>query len=232
MSRQPPAQQPPPVQRLRLRYAKRGRARFASHRDFSRAFERTLRRADVPMAFSSGFSPHPRISYVNAAPTGAASEAEYLEIGLAERRAPDDLRDRLNAALPDGFVIVAVVEAAGAPLPAMLTHSQWLMSLPGVGRDDLAAGVEAFAGAVTVPVERMTKNGARTLDVRGAVVSLGVGETGCLDLVSVMGVPLVRPGDVAQGLAALWPACAPSDPGVFTRLAQGPLRDGLVENPF
>ena len=76
------------MQRLRIRYAKRGRARFTSHRDFGRAFERALRRAGVPMAYSSGFSPHPRISYANASPTGAASEAEYLEIGLAEAAHP------------------------------------------------------------------------------------------------------------------------------------------------
>ena len=64
------------VQRLRLRYAKRGRLRFSSTRDFQRALERALRRADVPMAFTAGFHPHPRISYANAAPTGTASEAE------------------------------------------------------------------------------------------------------------------------------------------------------------
>ena len=63
------------MQRLRVRYAKRGRARFTSHRDFSRAFERALRRAAVPMAYSSGFNPHPRISYAGAAPTGAAPPA-------------------------------------------------------------------------------------------------------------------------------------------------------------
>ena len=79
-----PEQQAPPVQRLRIRYAKRGRLRFTSHRDFSRAFERAVFRARIPMAYSSGFNPHPRISYAGASPTGAASEAEYLEIGLAE----------------------------------------------------------------------------------------------------------------------------------------------------
>src|SRR4051794_41885624 len=91
MARRRPDGPPPPavVQRLRLRYAKRGRLRFTSHRDFARAFERALRRAAVPMGYSAGFSPHPKISYVGAAPTGVASEAEYLEIGLAERRVPD-----------------------------------------------------------------------------------------------------------------------------------------------
>ena len=85
MARRTPEGPPPPpvVQRLRIQYAKRGRLRFTSHRDFARAFERALRRAAVPMAYSAGFSPHPKISYVGAAPTGVASEAEYLEIGLA-----------------------------------------------------------------------------------------------------------------------------------------------------
>ena len=83
-----PEQQAPPVQRLRIRYAKRGRLRFTSHRDFSRAFERAVFRARLPMAYSSGFNPHPRISYAGAAPTGSASEAVYAEIGLAEVQDP------------------------------------------------------------------------------------------------------------------------------------------------
>ena len=76
------------MQRIRLRYTKRGRLRFTSHRDFQRAFERALRRAEVPMAYSAGFTPHPKVSYANAAPTGTGSEAEFLEIALTERRDP------------------------------------------------------------------------------------------------------------------------------------------------
>src|SRR5688572_31819086 len=99
MPRQDPPQQPPPVQRLRIRYAKRGRLRVTSHRDFSRAFERAVFRARIPMAYSSGFNPHPRISYAGASPTGAASEAEYLEIALAETIDPDDVRRALVESL-------------------------------------------------------------------------------------------------------------------------------------
>jgi radical SAM-linked protein len=98
--REQPEQQAPPVQRLRVRYAKRGRLRFTSHRDFSRAFERAIVRARVPVAYSSGFNPHPRISYANASPTGAASEAEYLEIGLADRTDPGEVLRALDEALP------------------------------------------------------------------------------------------------------------------------------------
>jgi len=89
MARQPEGPPPPPiVQRLRVRYAQRGPLRFTSHRDVARAFERALRRAAVPMAYSAGFTPHPKVSYAGASPTGVASEAEYLEIGLAEPRDP------------------------------------------------------------------------------------------------------------------------------------------------
>src|ERR671914_3054595 len=91
----------PVIQRLRVRYAKRGRLRFTSHRDVSRAIERAVARAAVPMAYSSGFHPHPRISYAGASPTGAASEAEYLELGLAEVVAPAQVHAALSDALPD-----------------------------------------------------------------------------------------------------------------------------------
>ena len=74
--RQPEGPPPAPaVQRIRLRYTKRGRLRFTSHRDFQRAFERALRRSQVPMAYSAGFTPHPKVSYANAAPTGTGSDA-------------------------------------------------------------------------------------------------------------------------------------------------------------
>src|SRR3978361_1327239 len=104
------------VQRLRLRYAKRGRLRFTSHRDVARAFERALRRADVPMAYSSGFTAHPKISWVGAAPTGVASEAEYLEIAVAELMDPEEVRTRRDAALPPGLDILNCVPAEGSSL--------------------------------------------------------------------------------------------------------------------
>src|SRR3982750_40237 len=99
-----------------MRYAKRGRLRFSRHRDFSRAFERALVRARIPMAYSSGFNPHPRISYAGASPTGAASEAEYLEIGLAEAVDPTEVHRLLDAALPPGLDVLEVVASAGGGL--------------------------------------------------------------------------------------------------------------------
>src|ERR1700732_1405887 len=95
-------------QHLLVRYAKRGKMRFASHLDVARAFERGVRRAGLPIAYSSGFHPHPKISYAGGAPTGVASEAEYLSLTLTTRTEADAVRERLNAALPDGIEVIGV----------------------------------------------------------------------------------------------------------------------------
>src|SRR4051794_5487907 len=103
--------------------------RFTSHRDFSRAFERAVFRARIPMAYSSGFNPHPRISYAGAAPPGSAREGEYLEIALAETVDASQVRDALAEALPDGLDILDVVEAEGASLPDRLEASHWQLDV-------------------------------------------------------------------------------------------------------
>jgi radical SAM-linked protein len=222
VARPQPEQQAAPVQRLRIRYAKRGRARFTSHRDFGRAFERALRRAGVPMAYSSGFSPHPRISYANASPTGAASEAEYLEIGLAEHRTPAAVQAALDAALPPGLDVLEVVESPPGALADALTGSRWRVALVGVPAADLAYAVRTFLDAAAVPVSRMTKNGLREFDARAAVVTLTEVEGG-LEMLLEHGTPLVRPDDVLTGLTRGTPAFVPAEIPVLTRLEQGRL---------
>ena len=163
--REQPEQQAPPIQRLRVRYAKRGRLRFTSHRDFSRAFERALVRARIPMAYSSGFNPHPRISYAGASPTGAASEAEYLEIGLAETVDPARLADDLDRSLPDGLDVLEVVEASPGSLADRLEVSRWQIDLP-LPPATVTPAAEAFLACESVTVERMTKKGLRAFDSR------------------------------------------------------------------
>lgn len=232
MARTQPVQQPPPVQRVRVHYAKRGVARFASHRDFSRALERALRRAGVPMAYSSGFSPHPRISYAGAAPTGTGSEAEYLELALAQQVDPDKLAAALDAALPDGFPVIRVVEAEGRPLGERLQASVWRIELPGVDGSVLPDLARRLTEAEAVEVARMTKNGERRFDVRSAVLGVAVVD-GALELVMRHAEPLVRPDDVFAALVQLEPELlAAADPPRATRLAQGPLVDDRVADPL
>ncbi|GLZ81846.1 radical SAM protein [Actinorhabdospora filicis] len=236
MARVQPEQQAPVVQRVRIRYTKRGPLRFTSHRDFARALERAVRRAHLPIAYSSGFHPHPRISYVSAAPTGVASEAEYAEIALQKRMDPADLRRDLDAALPPGLDVVEAVEAQGGGLDERIEASLWRLELPGVAREAATPAIEAFLSADEVLVERMTKKGLRTIDARGPVarLSLNSDESGAetaphaadtdscaiLDLVVQHVTPSVRPDDVLAGLRVAAGLEPPVPPRV-TRLAQG-----------
>ena len=234
---QQPEQQAPPVQRLRVRYAKRGRLRFTSHRDFSRAFERAVFRARVPMAYSSGFNPHPRISYAGAAPTGSASEAEYLELAMAEVVVPADVHAMLDEALPPGLDVLEVVESPGGSLSDLLEASQWRIELE-ADRDVVMEAAERFLAADEALVERMTKKGMREFDARGAVVSFVVlpgeeasGRT-AMEVVLRHGTPAVRPDDVLRGLDVVAGLAAGRAP-LMTRLAQGPLLgSGEVGDPL
>jgi radical SAM-linked protein len=209
--------------------------RFTSHRDFARAFERALPRAKVPIAYSQGFTPHPKISYASAAPTGAASEAEYLEIGLQALMDPTEVARALDAALPPGLDVLDAVNAGPGGLAERIDAAHWRVELPEVEPEVLRAAVAAFLAAPEVPVERLTKQGRRTIDARGPVVRLdvvgspigtpsGVSAARCaiLDLVVRLVIPSVRPDDVLSGLHVV-ADLAPPVPPRATRLAQGAL---------
>jgi len=219
----PPAA--PVVQKLRFRYAKRGRLRFASTRDFQRALERALRRTGLPVAFSAGFHPHPRISYANAASTGTASEAEYVEISLTGRVDPEAMRCALDAALPDGLDILECREAGPGPLAERLQASVWEVRFPGLDPAVLSEAVVRFLAAANAEVTRMGKSGLRTFDTRAPVIAMHVIDAGCAILRMVVRhtTPAVRPDDILSALRAVGALEPPAPPRV-TRLAQGPLQ--------
>jgi radical SAM-linked protein len=230
------------VQKLRVRYAKRGRLRFTSSRDFQRALERALRRAGVPMAFSAGFHPHPKISYTNAATTGTASEAEYVELQVTERVDPGALQVALDEALPPGLDVVQVVEARSGSLADRLEASDWRLEFD-VSAQELQACVERLLALDEALVTRMMKSGPRTFDVRAAIVSAGVtagagprardmprdgsgvedtGGCAILRVVVRHSTPAVRPDDILTALRERT-GLQPPRPPLVTRLAQGPL---------
>jgi radical SAM-linked protein len=245
---------PPTVQRVRLRFAKRGRLRFLSHRDVARSFERAVRRAGVPVAHSHGFSPHPRLSWIGAAPTGTASEAEYVEIGLTRPVDPDALVTALDAALPDGLDVLAAAVAEGASLADRIEASRWVVELPGVEPAALRAALSALLERESVVVERVTPSGRRMIDVRAALVRAhvqdpageGAAPSGgasptppdragvCAILTAVVRqtTPAVRPDDVLGALDVV-AGLRPPSPARATRTAQGLLdHQGHLADPL
>lgn len=240
MAKRVPEGPPPPpvVQRLRIRYAKRGRLRFISHRDFARALERALRRAGVPVAFSAGFSPHPKISYVGAAPTGAASEAEYAEVALAERVDPAVFAKAVDGSLPPGLDVLDCVEARTGSLADRIDGSAWEVRLPGVALEEAEAAVRALLAAEVVEVDKRTKDGTRRIDARAAIRHAGVRASGevppcaILSLIVRHNTPAVRPDDVLSALRVV-AGLDPSAPAEATRLAQGLLDEaGHLADPL
>jgi radical SAM-linked protein len=212
--------------RLLVKYGKIGPMRFASHRDYARALERGLRRAEVPMAYSSGFNPHQRVSYINPAPTGALSQAEYVVLSLSQAVDPDLVRQRLGAAMPTGLPVFEVsVVTRPDPFPASL----WRVHLGDTTVDEWRDCLAAFHDRLDpqLMVTRLTKNGPRSFDAAAPVKTIAVAEDNDVEMVICHTEPLVRPDDVVTALRGLRPNLS-DEPPLMTRLAQGEASE-LVE---
>ncbi|HEY1633698.1 MAG TPA: TIGR03936 family radical SAM-associated protein [Acidimicrobiales bacterium] len=166
--------------RLRIRFAKTGKVRWTSHRDVARMWERALRRVRLPVAYTEGFSPRPRLSFGLALPTGHESVAEYLDVELAGQEGrPDDLATlpaALGEALPDGVDVVAtaVLDGRVPSLQHDVTSCTWEVEVVGAGPARLAGLVEDALRASQLLVTRERKGRQVTDDLRPAIVSLGV----------------------------------------------------------
>lgn len=164
--------------KLRIRYTKLGKIRFTSHRDTANHWERAVRKAEVVLAYSAGFTPRPKMSFGLALPTGAESLAEYLDIELAAGHEPDpvELGARLGACLPVGYDVVAVAEreAGSASLQEDVLACTWEIALVDVECDAAHAAAAATVDATSLIVERERKGQRSTDDVRGAIHELSV----------------------------------------------------------
>lgn len=185
------------------------------------------------MAFSAGFHPHPMISYAGGAPTGAASEAEYLEISVVRELDPLAVQRALDAALPTGLDVLEVVVAGPGSLADRLQASHWQIELPGADPAVVREALARFLATERAEVTRTITSGPRTFDVRGPVLAAEVtqcarcaqdGHQPCaiLDVVVRHTTPVVRPDDVLTALQSVT-GFAPPRPIQATRLAQGPL---------
>jgi radical SAM-linked protein len=234
--------------KLRCRYAKDDKIRFVSAIDLGRLWERALRRADLPIAYSEGFSPHPKVSFPDALPLGYASSAEYAELTFA---APIDIAggmERLNTAFPMGLRILdARAVADGSPkLAKGLQASLWCVdyAVAEADADALGAAVDAVREADELPVERQRKGAPVRIDLRPAISQISLlhphpstpDPQGRLRVAVVLHhlEPPVRPSEVHLALTDHFRSAASADPlpepALVTRVAQGTATDeGVVE---
>jgi radical SAM family uncharacterized protein/radical SAM-linked protein len=126
----------PWVKKIRSRFIKIGEARFLGHLEMVDVFVRAARRAAIPMQFSEGFHPLPRISFTNPLPVGTESLAEYMDLDLGRYMKADEFQDRLNRELPAGLRIIHCTEMAlkGRALPTVFVADRFLISLEHIER--------------------------------------------------------------------------------------------------
>ena len=164
--------------RVRLRFSKTGKVRWTSHRDVARMWERAFRRAGLPLAYTQGFTPRPRISFGLALPTGAESGAEYLDVDLADATGVDvaALPGRLSPTLPVGVEVLAaaVVEDRADSLQHEVTSCTWVVEVDGAGPEELRALVDTALAAPALVITRERKGQTSYDDVRPSILSCRV----------------------------------------------------------
>jgi radical SAM-linked protein len=125
--------QPLTLQRVRIRFGKQGALRFIGHLDLSKTWERILRRAEVPLEYTQGFNPRPRMQFAAALPVGVTSESEYLDAWLTARyEVFDEWIERLNATSPAGIRAYEMfdVPIKQAALPTLVTSADYVVETP------------------------------------------------------------------------------------------------------
>lgn len=157
---------------VRLRFARTEPAIWLAHLDLMRTFERSIRRAGLPVAYSKGFNPRPHLAFALPIGTGLATRDDYVDVYLEEPVAPPDVMARLNASLPVGIAILAArsVSSLGPSLMSLVCAADY--RLQGQG---LAEAVEQlFRLPADQPwlVEKTGKSGKTILDIRPLLISL------------------------------------------------------------
>jgi radical SAM-linked protein len=231
---------------VRVKYAKRGKVRWISHRDVARAFERALRIEQLPLAFTLGFSPRPKVSFGLALSTGYESEAEYLDLELVEPVDLESLPSRLTAALPIGLEVDAVValEERAPALQESVAAVTWQVEVTDDDGQAVPAEMlrELVAGARSAPVLEVTqvrKGRASIADVRPAIRSLDVlearsstGSSATVEMELLTQPRGAKPSEVVVAIAGLSPSPLTLVVGRAVRTHQWIERDGARCEPL
>jgi radical SAM-linked protein len=193
---------------VRLRFAKRGKVRFISHRDVARAFDRAFRIEQLPLAFTSGFVPRPKVSFGLALSVGHESEAEYLDVELARGIDVEALPAPLSAALPEGIDVTAATALADrAPaLQESITAVEYRLAVTGAEPAETSELIERALASPTLETVR-TKKGREVVDdvrslLRAMTVAGASGDATAIDMEIATQPRGARPGEIIAAVDA------------------------------
>lgn len=150
--------------RLRAVFSKKDRAKYISHLDLNRCMLRTFRRSGLPIWYTEGFNPHPYFSFALALSLGYESDCEILDFNLNEEVPFDEVRDRLNAVMPDGMKIISVAEQK-LKITA-ITNAEYSFSLIADNPESLMNDIKSLINQEQILIEKKTKKGIKTVDIK------------------------------------------------------------------
>ena len=150
--------------RVRATFEKCGRAKYISHLDLNRCMLRTFRRSRLPIWYTEGFNPHPYYSFALALSLGFESSCEILDFNLNEELPFDEIRDKLNAVMPEGMRIVKVAEQKQKI--TAIAKAEYSFSLVSDDTDGLFAAVQELIASPEILIEKKTKKGIKTVDIK------------------------------------------------------------------
>ncbi|MCY4145206.1 MAG: TIGR03936 family radical SAM-associated protein [Chloroflexi bacterium] len=194
----------PVVQRLRITFGKAGPLRYTSNLDMAKIWERTLRRAELPLLYTRGFNTRPRISLAMPLPLGISSDCEILDISLRERLdfCEAGLRERLLAVSPHGLSIVAIEEVAprsSAVQSRIVSAEYHIRFYDRQERASLQRKIAELLAQSTIIVERTRRRKRSVMDVRPLILSLNIDEqANLLAHLSVGDRGNLRPDDLLE----------------------------------
>jgi len=165
------------MQRLRIKFSRGDEIKFISHLDLMRCWERALRRAAVPLAYSEGFTPHPRISLAAPLALGITSEAELMDIGLSRWVSPHWFTQGVSRQLPAGIQILGVVPVALTlpSLQAAVRLAEYRVEVePEIDREQIEAAVERLLNLEELPWHHQRDTGERRYDLRTLIEDVWV----------------------------------------------------------
>ncbi|MBU7008750.1 TIGR03936 family radical SAM-associated protein [Phosphitispora fastidiosa] len=163
--------------RVRMEFSKGDQVRFLSHLDIVKAFERAIRRAGIPIAFSEGFNPHPKMNFASALAVGVTSDREYIDIELRETMAAGEVMSGISGVLPAGIKIsgAMVVPDNSPALMAIVNRADYRIIVPlkvPLVTESLTEGIARYMNSSEVMIMKLTKKGFQPRNIRPGIKKL------------------------------------------------------------
>lgn len=212
------------TKRVRVKYGKSGAARFTGHLDLIRVFDRTLRRAEIPVAYSQGFSPHPKISFAMSLSLGMSSTAEYIDIIL--REACPGFETSLIKGFPEGFTFLGhkYLPEKAESLGEIIKYAEY--SVQCSESETYKSIIADILSQDEIIFERRTKKGDKTVNLRPGIIELEVIPGGIRMLLGLEAEKSAKPSEVT-GLIF-----GDTTHGGITRTEQYAVKNGMRVSPL